>query len=317
MQADNRNKKILTLGAPGAAIVGLLGFFLFHGSAPAPKPATESLAVNQPQEAKTAAVVVKVKPEKLHKAVRTAKHVAKPTPAPQPVSVLFPSPTEITITIAAAPQLVKLDAFQNPLDTDAKKWDCVKDATTDLVWEVKTHDLGLQDANNFYSWYSTGSTTQTSNGFKDGGKCRGGINCDTQSYINAVNAKRVCGFSDWRLPTRNELMSLVRGGSDVDQKTMIDTRYFPSTPGDWYWTSDTDLGDSDHAWYVLFYNGRTMKALKSQAKRVRLVRGDKEQRRSFKDVAKQKGPEPGKAIAKQPFEPESNAVAKKEMLSQN
>lgn len=317
MQTNNRNKKILAFGAPGVAIFALLGFFFFHGVAIAPKPAVEPVVVNQPQKAKKAAVIVKAKPEKHRKIDRIAKRVAKPAPAPQPVSVLFPSPTEITIAVAAAPQLVKLDSFQNPLETDAKKWDCVKDATTGLVWEVKTHDLGLQDANNFYSWYSSGSASQVTSGLKDGGKCRGGISCDTQSYTNAVNAKRVCGYSDWRLPTRNELMTLVRNTGEGEQNTTIDTRFFPNTPGDWYWTSDTDLGDSDHAWYVLFYNGRTMKALKSQAKRVRLVRGGKDQRRSFKDVAEKKDSDSKKEIAKQPFQPESNAAAKKEMLSQN
>lgn len=315
MQKNDRNKKIVALAAPGAVIVGLLGFFFFHGVAMAPKPDIGLVAVNQPKEAKKAPVLAKVK-HGHRKTVRMAKNAQTPVPVPQPVSALFPAPTEITIALAAAPQLVKLDSYQNPLQADATKWDCVKDVTTNLVWEVKTHDQGLQDANNFYSWFRMGSTSQIGSGFKDGGKCRGGISCDTQSYVNAVNAKRVCGYSDWRLPSRNELMSLVRGGN-TDQKTMIDTRYFPSTPGDWYWTADTDLGDAEHAWYVLFYNGRSMKAMKSQAKRVRLVRGGKEQHRSFKDVAEKKDPDSRKEIAKQPFQPESNAAVKKEMLSQN
>jgi hypothetical protein len=314
MKTSSRNKNRLTLAAPGAAFVGLLAYFFSHGTALAPKSVTE------PVQAKKIPVASNIKPKKQQKKVRVANNTKTPastrTSVLQATPVLFPKPTEITIAVAAAPQLVKMDSYQNPLDTDAKKWDCVKDGATDLVWEVKTHDRGLQDANNFYSWYSSPLNRVTS-GTKNNGKCRGGINCDTQSYVNAINAKRVCGYSDWRLPSRKELLSLVRNTSGSEQNTTIDTRYFPSTPGDWYWTADTDLGDSDHAWYVLFYNGRTMKALKSQAKRVRLVRGGKEQRRSFKDMAKQKGPESSKEIAKQPFEPESSATAKKEMLSQN
>jgi len=312
MQINDRNKKLLALGAPGTAIVGLCFFFLFQGTVPAPQAAVE------PVQAKKIPATSKVIHKKRHK-VRVARRVAVPAPAPVPevVPVLFPKPTEITIAVAAAPQLVKLDSYQNPLEADAKKWDCVKDATTGLVWEVKTRDKGLQDANNFYSWFNTGSDSQAASGVKNGGKCRGGIGCDTRSYINAINAKRVCGYTDWRLPTRKELLSLVRGHSTGDQKSMIDTRFFPSTPGDWYWTADTDLGDSDHAWYVLFFNGRTMKALKSQAKRVRLVRGGQEQRRSFKDVAEKKGAEPTNEIAKQPFRPESDASMRKEMVSLN
>jgi hypothetical protein len=312
MQTIDRNKKILTMGAPNASIVGLLAFFLFPGVALAPK------AIGEPIQVKNIPVAYNTKLKKHHKKVQVVKRIKVPTPpVSQAIPVIFPKPTATTITVAAEPQLVKLDSYQNPLEKDAKKWDCVKDSTTGLTWEVKTEDSGLQDANNFYSWYSAGSTSQASNGIKDGGKCRGGIDCDTQSYINAINAKRVCGFSDWRLPTRKELLSLVQSGGQSDQKTMIDTRYFPNTPGDWYWTADTDLGNSDYAWYVLFYNGRTMKALKSQAKRVRLVRGGKEQSPSFKDFAEKKDSESRDVVAKQPFQPESGTTLKREMLSLN
>jgi len=119
----------------------------------------------------------------------------------------------------------------------------------------------------------------------------------------------------WRLPTRKELLTLVLGTGDGEKNTTIDTHYFPSTPGDWYWTADTDLGDASHAWYVLFYNGRSMKASMSQAKRVRLVRGGTEQRRSFKDVAEKKGNAPKNELAKQPFQPEPSSTAKQEMIS--
>ncbi|MGW8247693.1 MAG: Lcl C-terminal domain-containing protein [Acidiferrobacterales bacterium] len=318
MQINDRNKKLLALGAPGVAIVGLLAFFLFHGATLlAPKTAAEP--AEPPIQVKKTLVTSKVIHKIRHKKVRVARHSKThvPAPVPQVLPVLFPKPTEITIAVAATPELVKLDSYQNPLEPDAKKWDCVKDATTGLVWEVKTRDKSLRDANNFYSWYGKSSLSQASSGMKDGGKCRGGISCDTQSYINAINAKRVCGYSDWRLPTRKELLSLVRGHNDGNQKSMIDTRFFPSTPGDWYWTADTDLGDSDHAWYVLFYNGRTMKALKSQAKRVRLVRGEIMQERSFKNVAERIDSGTNKEIAKQPFQLEPYATTRKEMLSQN
>lgn len=313
MQFNNWKQREFSVGASAAAIVGLLAFLAFQTPVSQPKPSNRSA---EPVQLKKAPSISKIRSRRHAKTVLAANRAGEPTSAAGTVPVRFPTPTEITIAVAAAPQLVKMDAYQNPLQADATKWDCVKDVTTSLVWEVKTHDQGLRDANNFYSWFNPGSISQAGSGLKDGGKCRGGISCDTQSYINAVNAKRVCGYSDWRLPTRNELMSLVRGG-DAGQKTMIDTRYFPSTPGDWYWTADTDLGDSDHAWYVLFYNGRTMKALKSQAKRVRLVRGGKEHRRSFKDVAEKKDSENRKELAKQPFQPESTAAIEKEMLSQN
>lgn len=302
------------LGVQGALIAGLLVFYMFHAPVLPAKPATKTVV------AKKMPIVSKTRVRKHHKPVRIAKGNQAPAPsqtqALQATPVRFPTPTKITIAVAAAPQLVKMDSYQNPLAADAKNWDCVKDATTGLVWEVKTHDKGLQDANNYYSWYSAGALNTNRSGMRNYGKCRGGISCDTQSYINAINAKRVCGYSDWRLPTRAELLTLVRGHTDGEQTSTIDTHFFPGTPGDWYWTADTDLGDPAHAWYVLFYNGRTMKALKSQAKRVRLVRGGITHQRSFKNVAEKKDSGSSKEIAKQPFQPESDALLKKEMLSQ-
>ena len=293
-------------------VLALLAGFLLLWSF-APQKGSVSLA---PVPVKTAPA----KKAETRKPVRASSHE---TPARSPESgtdaipVQFPSPTDITITVAAAPQLIKLDHYQNPLNLDAKEWDCVKDATTGLVWEVKTHDRGLQDANNFYSWYEKGGSSGTLSGTRNGGKCRGGISCDTQSYVDAINEKRVCGYADWRLPSRNELMSLVGGNGEFGQSTTIDTRFFPSTPGDWYWTSDTDIGDSNHAWFVLFFNGRTMKAAKAQAKRVRLVRGEIEKRRSFKGVAEKKDNNPENELAKQPFQPESLKISNHEMLSMN
>jgi hypothetical protein len=312
---DYKKEKIM-LGVQSAAIAVLLVFYVFHAPALPPKPVTKTVVAKKPP------VASKPKVRKHHKPARIAKRnkalATSQTQALQATPVLFPAPTEITIAVAAAPQLVKMDSYRNPLAADAKNWDCVKDVTTGLVWEVKTHDKGLQDANNYYSWYSKGILNPNGSGKRDNGKCRGGISCDTQSYINAINAKHVCGFSDWRLPTRKELLTLVRGHADGEQTSTIDTHFFPGAPGDWYWTADTDLGDSAHAWYVLFYNGRTMKALKSQAKRVRLVRGGtKQQQRSFKDMAEKKENSSNRKIAQQPFQPGSAATLEKELLSQN
>jgi len=304
-----KQEKIM-LGVQGALILGVLAFYAFHAPALPTKTVANTVSVQN------TSIALKSKVRKHRKPVPLVKRFVRPASvSPKPELAQFPVPTPITISISAEPQLVKMDSYQNPLESDAKIWDCVRDKTTGLVWEVKTHDKGLQDAGNFYSWYSKKSSLQNDIGFKNGGKCRGGIGCDTQAYVNAINSKKLCGYSDWRLPTRKELLTLVLGTGDGEKNTTIDTHYFPSTPGDWYWTADTDLGDASHAWYVLFYNGRSMKASMSQAKRVRLVRGGTEQRRSFKDVAEKKGNAPKNELAKQPFQPEPSSTAKQEMIS--
>jgi len=254
--------------------------FSFDAPAPVPAAKTEAKTAKKVAVATNTARTRKVRPN-------TVIDNYKPPvlTAPSGLQVSFPEPTENTIVVADNAELVKLDSYQNPLPSNAKKWDCVTDRTTGLIWEVKTSDHGLQDANHFYSWYSTDSLLNKGDtGSKNNGKCRGGIACDTQAYVQAINARKLCGFSDWRLPTRKELLSLVQGQHNASINTMIDTRFFPKSAGDWYWTSESDADNADYAWYVLFYNGRSMKALKSQAKRIRLVRGG-ELKRSFRNVA--------------------------------
>lgn len=310
MRIDCDKEKAM-LGAHVAVIGVLLAFFLVHAPGQQARPTAKPSVADRTTKASS---------RKKAMPIRLAGQIPAPAAiTPPPQKVLFPEPTRITIAVAAASQLVKLDAYQNPLSEDAKKWDCVTDRTTGLVWEVKTSDKGLRDAGNYYSWYSSKSQYGIAGqGTRDNGKCRGGIDCDTQSYIHAINKKNLCGYSDWRLPSRKELLSLVRGQTQKNQTSTIDTRFFPRAPGDWYWTSDSDLGDTDHAWYVLFFNGRTMKALKSRAKRVRLVRGGEHASPGFKNVA-EKNEEGDKTneLARQPFATQPNISRKKKLVSLN
>src|SRR4030067_1191626 len=94
-------------------------------------------------------------------------------------------------------------------DQAGHPWACVRDNKTNLFWEVKKSEPGLQNANNTYSWYAPDQNTNGSfAGKANAGICTGS-DCDTQSYVNAINAKKLCGFTDWRLPTREEMSSLV------------------------------------------------------------------------------------------------------------
>lgn len=95
----------------------------------------------------------------------------------------------------------------------------------------------------------------------------------------AANAASYKGFTDWRVPNKNELESIAKLDSYTAGQPAIDTAAFPNTPitGDTYgwgatWTSTTYAPNPSSAWIVDFYYGSTFAGGKSSALFVRLVR---------------------------------------------
>ena len=158
----------------------------------------------------------------------------------------------------------KLDANGDDLPEEATDWNCVRDNVTGLIWEVKTTS-GLHSASNTYTWYST--TNHGGNvGTQNGGSCSGSA-CDTKAFTEAVNSEELCGFSDWRMPSKSELSQLVHRGR---YNPAISTELFPNTQSSYYWSSSPD---SSYAWYVVFYYGDVNYGSKNFSYYVRLVRG--------------------------------------------
>ena len=70
--------------------------------------------------------------------------------------------------------------------------------------------------------------------------------------VSQLNAKKYCGYHDWRLPDVNELATL------IDR-----SRHAPALPCShlffnvkiWYWTSTTTADYSNHAWRIYFFLG--------------------------------------------------------------
>jgi hypothetical protein len=151
---------------------------------------------------------------------------------------------------------------------------CVEDTVTGLLWEAKSDLPGLRDWRNTYTWYSPNDANDELDyrGTGDGGECADSA-CDTWEYVIAINASRLCGHSDWRMPLRDELFSI----SDLRKAETPPTanmEFFPHMQAAEYWSSNDYSFQHDAAWGWSYQFGHDRVDWKRTPKFVRLVRGD-------------------------------------------
>ncbi len=162
-------------------------------------------------------------------------------------------------------------AFNLAGDADAgteaagTKWSCVKDNHTGLIWEIKTNGNGVHDKDKTAQWggnTAIGKTASTPFGtYHD--------DADWNDLLTISNAgSGLCGGAEWRIPTREELRSIVNYGSNP----AIDSHYFPNTVADSYWSASPYAGNGGSAWRVSFFSGDDNLNVRAGSERVRLVR---------------------------------------------
>jgi hypothetical protein len=105
----------------------------------------------------------------------------------------------------------------------------------------------------------------------DGKACTGSPAIYTwQEGLQAGDRHEFAGYSDWRLPNKNELESIVE---ERCFSPAINITVFPGTPPVFFWASSPYAGFSQGAWSVDFGYGAVNASDKDGSIPVRLVRG--------------------------------------------
>jgi hypothetical protein len=91
-----------------------------------------------------------------------------------------------------------------------------------------------------------------------------------EEALNYCNDLKIGGYRDWRLPERNELLTVTY----YEWVSAIDGRFFPGTEWTFYWSATEDKRQPSHAFEVDFQYGDSGTGLKTTADDyVRCVRG--------------------------------------------
>lgn len=149
----------------------------------------------------------------------------------------------------------------------------ITDHVTGLMWEKKDDSGGLHDKDNNYTWGMI-SSPFTMNGTM------------VTVFLASLNTiPCFAGYCDWRIPNVKELQSIANF-EVIPPDPMVSPAFDTggtcsdvTSPGcsltavDAYWSSTTFRNGPNDAWGVSFANGATFNGVKSDARRVRAVRG--------------------------------------------
>ena len=182
-------------------------------------------------------------------------------------TVTSSSPATLTVNKTTTPQSYGYVA--NASDGFYDKTECVQDNNTGLIWEGKP-TTDTRAATLTYTNYDDVGSAQTYNGSTYVNPTQTDIDATTNSigYKNSVNTSALCGYTDWRLPTKDELLGIVASSGSPK----IDTTWFLNTQPSPYWSSSPSVSNSYKASNVYFYSGNVGNSNRGNYGLVRLVR---------------------------------------------
>jgi hypothetical protein len=164
--------------------------------------------------------------------------------------------------------LEKLDANGKAISPWSGPWKCVRDKKTSLVWQIHSYDETLLDGKCSFSWFDGNL------GKQDGGSCfTKSSKSDTKDIVDYANKIKLCGYSNWRLPTLKELQSLLYN-KGLYSEPKIEVDFFPRAKKDVYFSSDIDK--EEFSAKALNFKTKKVEILSlDNVARVRLVAEDK------------------------------------------
>ena len=193
-----------------------------------------------------------------------------------------------SVTSSAAKLLVFTSRFEEVPKAGGTyaRTECVKDNILELVWEGKNPSgSSSRAADGAYPTNYDSTEIEQKSAFGPNPRSKptqAEINAATNTigYVNSVNAINLCGYNDWRLPTKAELFSIA-DTSKASASPFIDIDWFPNTVADFpiYWTStplEPEVGDQpNYAYLVDFYEPKVQGVTRigsTGLEKVRLVR---------------------------------------------
>jgi hypothetical protein len=151
----------------------------------------------------------------------------------------------------------------------------ITDNNTDLMWEKKSDDGSIHDWDNTYTW-GMSSPPYTMNGTMVM------TFLDTLNDVGGGGASCFAGHCDWRIPNRNELLSIVNIENLFPSVSpALNTACAPlctvltcsCTQSNFYWSSSTYQADPTGAWAVSYGDSYVFANFKPSNFYVRAVRG--------------------------------------------